>query len=94
MLKDPKQRRFFKAKDLAIFSTWEEDTHGGGGRGGGDGGKEDAIETAELFAEVEGERAADVDVANKEDEEVDDDDDEVEGEVVVGGGGGGGKKGN
>ena len=56
VLKDPKQRRFFKARDLADLFTWEEDSHGGGG-----GGRDDAIETAELFAEVEGEiRAADV----------------------------------
>ena len=47
VLRDPKQKRFFKAKDLADLFQWEED----GERGGGDAG----IETAELFAEVDGE---------------------------------------
>jgi len=57
VLRDPKQRRFFKAKDLADLFAWEEDARRGGDDGG-DGGA--AIETAELFAEVEGElRAAD-----------------------------------
>ena len=55
VLKDPKQRRFFKAKDLADLFTWEEDN------ANTKPGKEDAIETAELFTEVEAEiRAADV----------------------------------
>ena len=55
VLKDPKQRRFFKAKDLADLFTWEEDN------ANTKPGEEDAIETAELFTEVEAEiRAADV----------------------------------
>ena len=55
VLRDPKQRRFFKAKDLADLFAWEEDACRGDDGGGGA-----AIETAELFAEVEGElRAAD-----------------------------------
>jgi DNA excision repair protein ERCC-6 len=55
VLKDPKQRRFFKAKDLGDLFTWEEDNRNT------KPGKEDAIETAELFTDVEAEiRAADV----------------------------------
>ena len=55
VLKDPKQRRFFKAKDLGDLFTWEEDNRHT------KPGKEDAIETAELFTDVEAEiRAADV----------------------------------
>ena len=70
VLKDPKQRRFFKAKDLADLFTWEEDNHGQGV--GGDG----QIETAELFAEVEGEiRAADVAEAEDDEDEDEDEDD-------------------
>ena len=53
VLRDPKQRRFFKAKDLADLFTWDEDD-----RGGGASGADAAIETAELFAEVEGEITA------------------------------------
>ena len=65
VLKDPKQRRFFKAKDLADLFSWDE---GGPGGGGGGGGGDDAIETAELFADVEGEIKA-ADVRDDEEEE-------------------------
>ena len=55
VLRDPKQRRFFKAKDLADLFAWEGDAAAADEAGGAP-----AIETAELFAEVEGElRAAD-----------------------------------
>ncbi len=57
VLRDPKQRRFFKAKDLADLFAWDGDVNAAD-EGGGAGAP--AIETAELFAEVEGElRAAD-----------------------------------
>ena len=35
VLKDPKQRRFFKAKDLADLFSWDEGGPGGGGGGAG-----------------------------------------------------------
>ena len=49
VLKDPKQRRFFKARDMADLFTFDEVACGGGG----DESK-GTIETVELFSEVEG----------------------------------------
>ena len=48
VLKDPKQRRFFKARDMADLFTFDEAAAGGNGEEKG------SIETVELFAEVEG----------------------------------------
>ena len=48
VLKDPKQRRFFKA-DMADLFTFDE-----AAAGGGDEENKGTIETVELFAEVEG----------------------------------------
>ena len=58
VLKDPKQRRFFKARDMMDLFAYDdpEEKHGGGtvaGSAAMGGGA--ANETAELFAEVEGE---------------------------------------
>ena len=72
VLRDPKQRRFFKAKDLADLFAWEEDTDGAGPGAGEGAARAPAIETAELFAEVEGEiRAADFEKALPDVEEDD-----------------------
>jgi len=49
VLKDPKQRRFFKARDMADLFTFDE-----AAAGGGDEENKGTIETVELFAEVEG----------------------------------------
>ena len=49
VLKDPKQRRFFKARDMADLFTFDEIAAGGGG----DEAK-GTIETVELFSEIEG----------------------------------------
>lgn len=48
VLKDPKQRRFFKARDMADLFTFDEAAAGGNGE------EKCSIETVELFAEVEG----------------------------------------
>ena len=58
VLKDPKQRRFFKARDmmdLFAYDDPEEKQRGGGVAGSAAMGGGAANETAELFAEVEGE---------------------------------------
>lgn len=58
VLKDPKQRRFFKARDmmdLFAYDDPEEKQRGGGVVGSAAMGGGAANETAELFAEVEGE---------------------------------------
>ena len=107
VLRDPKQRRFFKAKDLADLFAWEEDTDGAG-PGADEGGapRGPAIETAELFAEVEGEiRAADFEnEANDERgedawdpgerEDGDDDEDAWDPSSTPGGSGGAGRRGD
>ena len=49
VLKDPKQRRFFKARDMADLFTFDE-----AAAGGGEEENKGTIETVELFAEVEG----------------------------------------
>ena len=49
VLKDPKQRRFFKARDMADLFTFDEVA-----AGGGDAHDKATIETVELFSEVEG----------------------------------------
>ena len=70
VLKDPKQRRFFKARDMMDLFAYDdpEEKHGGGtvaGSAAMGGGA--ANETAELFAEVEGEILA-ADCRDEEDE--------------------------
>lgn len=58
VLKDPKQRRFFKARDMMDLFAYDdpEEKHGGGAVAGSAAmGGGAANETAELFAEVEGE---------------------------------------
>ena len=87
VLRDPRQRRFFKSKDLADLFSWEEDTYRNGNAVAGGG-----IETVELFAEVEGELTAADFAGNengngsaKEDGEVDEedgDDDDYGGDKV------------
>jgi DNA excision repair protein ERCC-6 len=75
VLKDPKQRRFFKARDMADLFTFDEIAAGGGT--GADA--KSSNETVELFAEVEGQiRRGDVDEDSIEVEEMDDDE---EGEI-------------
>lgn len=72
VLKDPKQRRFFKARDMADLFTFDEVAAGGGT--GADA--KASNETVELFAEVEGQiRRGDVDI---DDNDVKDEDGEIE----------------
>ena len=107
VLRDPKQRRFFKTKDLADLDAWEVDTDGAGpGPDEGGAPRGPAIETAELFAEVEGEiRAADFEnEANDERgedawdpgerEDGDDDEDAWDPSSTPGGSGGAGRRGD
>ena len=58
ILRDPKQRRVFKAKDLADLFTFDEHAAASGGaastaNGGTGGGHGTRLETAELFAHVD-----------------------------------------
>jgi DNA excision repair protein ERCC-6 len=58
ILRDPKQRRVFKAKDLADLFTFDEQAAASGGsagtaHGGAGGGDSTRLETAELFAHVD-----------------------------------------
>jgi DNA excision repair protein ERCC-6 len=65
ILRDPRQRRFFRAKDISDLFTFTEDA---------------GNETADIFAEVDGEiQAADLGNPNADDD--DDDDDGEEGAV-------------